>query len=67
MRKLDGRRRLGAIAVGLTAVAAGLALLSGRHGSEAIHRRFFLSGVSVGILVGVVVILVVKAIASRKN
>lgn len=67
MRKLDGRRRLGAIAGGLSAVAAGLAILSVRHGPESPHPRFFFSGLSVGMFIGVAVILIIRAIASRKT
>ena len=61
MRKLDQRRRLGAIAGGLAAVAGGLSGFIGRHGSVgAASYRYLLIGLSVGVTVGISILVVAK-------
>lgn len=68
MRTINRRRRLGAIAGGLSAAAAGLTVLLGHHSTDvAASNRFFLIGLSIGITVGVAVLLIVKMRAAQND
>ena len=66
MKTLDRRRRVAVIAGGMSAIAGGLSAFIGRHGATlAQSPSYFLIGVSVGVTVGAVVILITKMKAAR--
>ncbi len=65
MKGLDKRRQFAAIAGGISAVVAGSVAVMGRHGGEAtINSRLLLIGVSVGITVGIAIVLLARERAS---
>ena len=65
---MDHRRRLAVLAGGLAAVGGGLAAFIGHHGpGGAASKRYFLIGLSVGITLGVLLLLIIKMNATRRN
>lgn len=61
MKTLNRRRRFGAIAGALAAIGAGMGGLIGHHDTDtATNSRYWLIGLSVGVTVGVILLLLVK-------
>lgn len=62
MKTLDRRRRLAVVAGGFAAMTGGLSGFIGRHhgSGDSVDNRFLLIGLSVGITVGIAIIVLVK-------
>ncbi|GAC1428964.1 MAG: hypothetical protein NVSMB6_28570 [Burkholderiaceae bacterium] len=67
MPTMDRRRRLAVLAGGLAAIAGGLSGLLGQHGVSSISNRYLLDGVSVGVTVGVLILLLVRMKAAGND
>lgn len=65
---IDRRRRVGAVAGGLAAVAGGLSGLLGHHGTDAAtSHRYWLIGMSVGVTVGIAVLLLARMRGANRD